>query len=169
MCTDGGKADCRMLFVPKIAPAGESDLADVRRLFQEYSALVQAALCFQNFDAELAALPGAYAPPSGALLIARDGAAAAGCVAMRTLEGDHTAEMKRMFVREANRGTGLGRRLAMAIIEQARARQCRRMVLDTMPHLAAAIALYKDLGFRECGPYLAAPTPGAICFELNFS
>jgi putative acetyltransferase len=168
VCTSGGKADCRMLFVPNIAPAGQSDLSDVRQLFREYSGLVQAALCFQNFDAELAALPGAYAPPSGALLIAREGATAAGCVALRTLE-DRTAEMKRMFVRESHRGSGLGRRLALAIIDEARSRQCRRMVLDTMPHLAAAIALYKDLGFKESEPYLAAPTPGALCFELKLS
>lgn len=166
MCTDGGKADCRMLFVPNIAPAAESDLAEVRALFREYSGLVQAALCFQNFEPELAALPGAYAPPSGALLIAREGAAAAGCVALRALP-DRSAEMKRMFVREKYRGTGLGRRLALAIIEEARARGCRRIVLDTMPHLKAAIALYKDLGFTECGPYLDAPTPGALCFELE--
>lgn len=157
-----------MLFVPNIAPAGESDLADLRALFREYSGLVQAALCFQNFDAELDALPGAYAPPSGALLIARDGKAAAGCVALRALE-DGSAEMKRMFVREAYRCSGLGRRLALAIIGEARSRQCPRMVLDTMPHLKAAIALYRDLGFRQCGPYLAAPTPGALCFEFKFS
>jgi putative acetyltransferase len=157
-----------MLFVPKIMPAGESDLSDVRQLFREYSGLVQAALCFQNFDAELATLPGAYAAPGGALLIARDGKAAAGCVALRALE-DGSAEMKRMFVREAHRGSGLGRRLALAIIEEARARQCRRMVLDTMPHLSAAIALYKDLGFKDCGPYLAAPTPGALCLALRLS
>lgn len=160
--------DCRMLFVLNIAPAGESDLADVRALFREYSGLVQEALCFQNFDVELAGLPGAYAPPSGALFIARDGAAAAGCVALRALEGG-TAEMKRMFVREGYRGTGLGRRLALAIIDEARRRHCRRIVLDTLPVLTFAIALYKDMGFRECAPYLAVPTPGAPCFELKLS
>ena len=152
----------------KIAPASPRDLQDVGILFREYSALVSEALCFQNFDQELEALPGLYAPPGGILLIARDEEAAAGCVALRCLD-DGTGEMKRMFVREAYRGSGLGRRLAVALIEEARKRDYARVVLDTLPKLAAAIALYRDLGFRETGPYLACPTPGAICFELRLS
>ena len=149
-----------------IVTAGAQDLGDVRVLFEEYSALVAEALCFQNFDQELEALPGAYAPPSGALLIARDGSDAAGCVALRQLDTG-TGEMKRMYVRERHRGSGLGRRLALAIIEEAKQRKFKRMVLDTLPKLETAIALYRDLGFRETGPYLAAPTPGAVCFELK--
>jgi putative acetyltransferase len=149
-----------------IAPATAQDLPDVRALFGEYSTLVAEALCFQGFDKELEALPGNYAPPDGALLIARDGATAAGCVALRRLE-DGSGEMKRMYVREAFRGTGLGRRLALAIIDEAKKRKYGRVVLDTLPKLAPAIALYRDLGFRETGPYLASPTPGAICFELR--
>ena len=137
-------------------------------LFREYSDLVAEALCFQNFDQELEALPGVYAPPGGALLIARDAAAAAGCVALRRLDAA-SGEMKRMFVREAYRGSGLGRRLAVAAIEEARIRNYNRVVLDTLPKLAPAIALYRDLGFREIDPYLACPTPGAICFELTIS
>lgn len=157
----------------KIVPAGAAeDLADIRVLFGEYSGLVAEALCFQNFDQELEALPGHYAPPAGALLIARDtgqsNAAAAGCVALRRIDGD-TAEMKRMYVRERYRGTGLGRKLALAIIAEAKQRKHARIVLDTLPKLTTAIALYRDLGFRECAPYLAAPTPGALCFELRFS
>ena len=151
-----------------IVPASPQDIPDIRLLFGEYSALVAEALCFQNFDQELEALPGAYAPPGGILLIARDGEAAAGCVALRRLD-DATAEMKRMYVRAACRGTGLGRKLANAAIEAARKRNHARIVLDTLPKLTTAIALYRDLGFRECGPYLAAPTPGALCFELRFS
>lgn len=152
-----------------IVTAGAQDLGDVRVLFEEYSALVAEALCFQNFDAELEALPGAYAPPGGALLIARgDGSEAAGCVALRPLDAD-TGEMKRMYVRERYRGSGLGRRLALAIIEEAKQRKFKRMVLDTLPKLATAIALYRDLGFRETAPYLACPTPGAVCFELRLS
>ena len=149
-----------------IVTAGAHDLPDVRVLFEEYSALVAEALCFQNFDAELEALPGAYAPPSGALLIARNGSEAAGCVALRQLDTG-TGEMKRMYVREQHRGSGLGRRLALAIIEEAKRRKFKRMVLDTLPKLATAIALYRDLGFRETEPYLACPTPGAVCFELK--
>jgi GNAT superfamily N-acetyltransferase len=155
--------------VLNIVPAtAAQDLEDVRVLFDEYSGLVAEALCFQGFDQELAALPGDYAPPGGVLLLARDGDAAAGCVALRRLDGD-TGEMKRMYVREANRGSGLGRRLAIAVLEEARKRNYTRVVLDTLPKLAPAIALYRDLGFRETGPYLACPTPGAICFELRIS
>jgi len=155
--------------VLNIVPAtAAQDLTDVRRLFGEYAGLVAEALCFQNFDEELEALPGAYAPPGGVLLIARDGDTAAGCVALRRLDAG-TAEMKRMYVRETHRGTGLGRRLAAAVIEEARIRGHGRIVLDTLPKLTTAIALYRDLGFREIGPYLPAPTPGALCFELRFS
>jgi ribosomal protein S18 acetylase RimI-like enzyme len=153
--------------VLNIVPATTAqDLGDVRTLFGEYSGLVAEALCFQNFDQELEALPGQYAPPGGVLLIARDKNAAAGCVALRQLDAV-TGEMKRMYVREAYRGSGLGRRLALAVIEEARKRNHKRVVLDTLPKLAPAIALYRDLGFRETGPYLASPTPGAICFELK--
>jgi GNAT superfamily N-acetyltransferase len=156
--------------VLNIVPAtAAQDLEDVRVLFGEYSGLVAEALCFQGFDRELDALPGEYAPPGGVLLLARDGeAGAAGCVALRRLDAA-TGEMKRMFVRDAYRGSGLGRRLAVALIEEARKRNYARVVLDTLPKLAPAIALYRDLGFRESGPYLACPTPGAICFELKIS
>ena len=152
----------------KILPAGAQDLEDVRTLFGEYARLVAEALCFQNFDQELEALPGLYAPPGGALLIARDGNLAAGCVALRQLD-ESTGEMKRMYVRDAHRASGLGRSLAVAVIEEARKRNFNRVVLDTLPKLAPAIALYRDLGFRETGPYLVSPTPGAICFELRVS
>jgi len=154
--------------VLKILPATAPDLEDVRTLFGEYSRLVAEALCFQNFDQELEALPGQYAPPGGALWIARDGGMAAGCVALRRLD-DSTGEMKRMYVRDAYRGSGLGRRLAVAVVEEARLRKYARVVLDTLPKLAPAIALYRDLGFRETAAYLASPTPGAICFELKLS
>jgi len=155
--------------VLNIVPAATAqDIEDVRILFGEYSGLVAEALCFQNFDQEREALPGEYAPPGGVLLIARDGEAPAGCVALRRLDAA-TGEMKRMYVREAYRGSGLGRRLAAEVIAEARKRKYARVVLDTLPKLAPAIALYRDLGFRETGPYLDAPTPGALCFELKFS
>ena len=140
-------------------------------LFGEYAGLVAEALCFQNFDQELAALPGEYAPPGGALLIARDADGAniaAGCVALRRCDAD-SGEMKRLYVRERYRNSGLGRRLAVAVIEEAKKRKYSRVVLDTLPKLTAAIALYRDLGFLQTGPYLASPTPGAICFELKLS
>ena len=137
-------------------------------LFDEYAALVAEALCFQNYDTERATLPGQYAPPGGALLIARDGEAAAGCVALRRVDAG-TGEMKRMYVRDAYRGSGLGRRLAVTIIEEAKSRGYQRIVLDTLPKLTTAITLYRDLGFRDTGPYLPSPTPGALCLELRFS
>ena len=149
-----------------VAATTPQDLEQVRDLFGEYAGLVAEALCFQGFDQELEALPGDYAPPGGALLLARDAGAAAGCVALRRIDAG-SGEMKRMFVREAYRGSGLGRQLAVAIIEEARKRKYARVLLDTLPRLAPAIALYRDLGFRETGPYLASPTPGAICFELR--
>jgi len=155
--------------VVNILPAASAqDLEQVRSLFGEYAGLVAEALCFQNFDRELEELPGQYAPPAGALLLARDVDVAAGCVALRRLDAG-CGEIKRMYVRAPYRNAGLGRRLAEAVIEEARMRKYGRIVLDTLPKLAPAIALYRDLGFRETAPYLACPTPGALCFELRVS
>jgi putative acetyltransferase len=152
-----------------IAPAAAPrDIEDAGVLFREYAGLVAEALCFQNFDEELAVLPGEYAPPGGVLLLARDGETVAGCVALRRIDAA-TGEMKRMYVRERYRGSGLGRRLAQAVIDAARRLGYARLVLDTLPKLTTAIALYRDLGFRETAPYLASPTPGALCFELRLS
>jgi GNAT superfamily N-acetyltransferase len=152
-----------------VAPAtSKSDLDEVRVMFREYAALVSEALCFQNYDAELAALPGDYAPPGGALLIARDAEGALGCVGLRRHD-PLSGEMKRMYVRERGRGSGLGRSLAVSVIDEARKRGFKRLLLDTLPKLAPAISLYRSLGFREIGPYLSCPTPGAICFELSLS
>ena len=152
-----------------VAPARSKDeLEDVRVMFREYSELVAEALCFQNYDRELAALPGEYGPPGGELLIARDEQGALGCVGLRRHDGQ-SGEMKRMYVRERGRGSGLGRKLAVGIVEEARRRNYQRLLLDTLPKLTPAIALYRSLGFREIGPYLSCPTPGAICFELSLS
>ena len=152
-----------------IAPASSlQDIAEIRTLFREYADGVAEPCCFASFEQELSGLPGEYAPPGGVLLIARDADAAAGCVALRGLDAG-SGEMKRMYVRERYRGSGLGRRLAIEVIEEARKRKYARLVLDTLPKLAPAIALYRDLGFRETGPYLASPTPGALCFELRLS
>jgi GNAT superfamily N-acetyltransferase len=151
-----------------VTAATAQDYADAGTLFREYSGLVAEALRHQNFGEEVAALPGEYAPPGGILLIARDGETAAGCVALRRLDAA-TGEMKRMYVRDRYRGSGLGRRLAVSVIGAARQLGYARVVLDTLPKLASAIALYRDLGFGEIDPYLASPTPGALCFELKFS
>jgi len=152
-----------------VAPAtSKTDLDEVRVMFREYAELVAEALCFQDYGRELAALPGDYAPPGGALLLARDAAGALGCVGLRRHD-PVSGEMKRMYVRERGRGSGLGRRLAVAFIEEARQRGYQRILLDTLPKLTTAITLYRSLGFREVGPYLSCPTPGAICFELGLS
>src|SRR6185369_7501297 len=152
----------------QIAPVAAGELDEVRTLFREYSRLVAEALCFQGFDRELATLPGDYAAPGGVLLLASDDGESAGCVALRRLDPE-SGEMKRMYVRDAYRGSGLGRRLAYAVIAEAKSRGYRRLLLDTLPKLTTAIALYRSLGFRESPPYLEAPTPGALCFELRLS
>jgi len=137
-------------------------LDEARALFAEYWRSFGFTPCFQGFDAELAALPGAYAPPRGLLLVARSD----GCVAVRPIDA-RTAEMKRLYVRPPARGTGLGRRLALAAIEHARGAGFERLVLDTMPEqMQGAISLYRALGFRDTSPYLRDPTPGALCMEL---
>lgn len=139
-----------------------SDVDEVRALFREYAASLPFALDFQDFDRELAELPGEYAPPRGALLLARG----AGCVGLRPLDAA-TCEMKRLYVRPSARGTGLGRRLTEAIVGEARGLGYARMRLDTMPDMAAALSLYAELGFREIPPYRANPVDGAVFLELE--
>ncbi|HEU4442491.1 MAG TPA: GNAT family N-acetyltransferase [Burkholderiales bacterium] len=133
-------------------------IAVVRGLFAEYARLVDEPACFVGFERELEALPGDYR-----LLLAE---AAAGCVAVRLLDA-RTAEMKRLYVRSAHRGKGLGRALAQAAIGLAREAGCARIVLDTLPKMREAQALYDLLGFRKIAPYLSDPTPGALCYELR--
>ena len=151
----------------EIRPASSSDdLTRARELFQEYAGSLPFDLSFQDFQRELAGLPGAYAPPAGEILLALEGGEAAGCVALRAL-GPGVCEMKRLYVRGAHRGSGLGRRLVEAILHAARERGYRRMRLDTVPGMEAAIALYRACGFREIDPYRPNPIPGAMYMEAD--
>ncbi len=145
---------------------GPADIATARELFLEYAASLGFDLSFQDFEHELAGLPGDYAAPGGCILLAEDGGAAAGCVAVRSL-GDDVCEMKRLYVRPDWRQHGAGRALAGAALREARARGYRRMRLDTVPGMDAAIALYRALGFRAIAPYRKNPIPGALFFERD--
>lgn len=142
------------------------DLETVRRLFRDYARALGIDLGFQAFDAELAALPGKYAPPRGRLLLAWQGDAALGCVALRPID-DERCEMKRLYVDPTLRGSGLGRQLAVRICDEARAAGYRRICLDTLESMAAARGLYADLGFRPTVPYVYNPLPGAIFLALE--
>jgi len=149
-----------------IAPARSApDVAEVARLFREYGESLGIDLAFQHFEEELAALPGDYAEPRGALLLARVGDAPAGCVGVRPLD-DSACEMKRLYVRPAFRGLRLGDALAHAIIDTARAKGYTRMRLDTLPSMASARKLYANLGFREIPPYRFNPVEGTSFLEL---
>jgi len=132
-----------------------------RVLIREYAASLAFSLDFQGFAHELETLRTEYGPPSGALHLARAGPRYAGCVALRRLD-EETCEMKRLFVRPAYRHLGLGRRLATGILGEARRLGYRWMVLDTVPSMTAAIALYRSLGFEEIPPYRFNPIPGAV-------
>lgn len=154
------------------AASGNGDIATFRDLCAEYARSLEysaecASLEHQGIDRELASLPGAYAPPRGVILLARTGESApAGCVALRPL-ADDVCEMKRMYVRPAARGRGVGRALAAAVIDAARSMNYRAMRLDTGATMTAAAGLYQSLGFRDIPAYNRDPTPGTRWMELT--
>jgi GNAT superfamily N-acetyltransferase len=143
------------------------DIGRVRRLFRAYADWLEVDLCFQDFERELADLPGCYAPPAGRLLIARVGGDVVGCVGLRPLEPG-VCEMKRLWVEPGFAGRGIGRALAERIVAAARQIGYRRMRLDTIPaRMPAAQHLYASLGFREIPPYYDNPLPGVVMLELE--
>jgi ribosomal protein S18 acetylase RimI-like enzyme len=157
----------RMNVMAGIRPANlPLELAVVRELFREYAGSLGVDLSFQEFEAELDALPGRYEPPSGRLLLAWSGEKALGCVALRALDGN-TCEMKRLYVRREARGTGLGRRLAQRICEEAREAGYARICLDTLPEMVSAQALYQSLEFVPIGPYVFNPIEGTKFLALD--
>ena len=147
--------------------SGDEDIQQARALFEEYEKSLGISLCFQNFNQEMAQLPGCYAPPDGRLLIAADDEQIAGCIALRKL-GPGVCEMKRLFVRPAFRGTGLGRVLVESIIDEAKKLGYSRLRLDTMPgRMDKAISLYRSVGFVEIEPYCENPVEDAKFMELD--
>jgi GNAT superfamily N-acetyltransferase len=161
---DSSHADrSRIDLIPATMP---EHIEQVRALFLEYRRSLGFSLCFQSFEEELKDLPGAYAPPSGRLLLARSADHAAGCVALRELDTG-ICEMKRLYVRPDARGKGLGRLLVERVIAEARGAGYERMRLDTIASaMKDAIALYRRMGFQEIAPYSSVPIESALWMEL---
>jgi len=151
----------------EIRPADfASDLPLVSQLFREYAGSLDIDLCFQNFEAELASLPGKYAPPEGRLLLAWDANDVVGCVALRPI-GAASCEMKRLYIKPQARGQRLGHRLAERICQEAREAGYLRICLDTLPAMTAALQIYRSLGFKQIEPYVFNPVDGALFLGLE--
>ena len=153
-----------MLSIIQARDSGEVQRA--RTLFEEYAASLNFDLCFQNFDQELNNLPGEYSPPQGCILLAMQHEQPAGCVALRGLD-DGVCEMKRLYVRPAYRGLGIGKALTAAIIAEARRTGYKKMCLDTVPSMYEAQGLYESLGFQDIEPYRYNPVCGTRFMELR--
>lgn len=153
-----------------ITPSTPGEFQATRQIFQEYAQQLGVDLCFQNFDAELESLPGDYAEPQGALLLAMVDGKLAGCCAMRPLDTSdypNACEMKRLYVRSTHRRLGLGRQLAEAILDAARVAGYSHMLLDTLTEMESARALYQDLKFEEIPPYYHNPLAGAHYLKVD--
>jgi GNAT superfamily N-acetyltransferase len=146
--------------------AGAADLESARALFREYAGWLQVDLCFQDFGAELATLPGRYVRPDGRLYLACRGGAAVGCAALRRFDAD-SGEVKRLYVQPAHRGGGLARALTAAVIDAARTAGYRRLLLDTLDRMDEARRLYVAAGFREIPAYYSNPLRGAVYMALE--
>lgn len=145
-----------------------AEIEAVRQLFLEYQDDIGIDLCFQNFREEVETLPGSYSRPAGRLLLAADGAGIVGCIGLRPLPGSD-CEMKRLYVRPQVRGRAVGRLLATSLLDEARNAGYRRVLLDTLPSMQAARALYRTLGFTEVAPYCQNPIAGVLYYGLALS
>jgi putative acetyltransferase len=153
-----------------VTPVSEEELAATSDIFREYAISLGFDLCFQDFEGEIAHLPGDYAPPRGALLLAKVNGNIAGCCALRPLDSSdyvNAAEMKRLYVRQAFRGLGLGRQLAEAILDEARMGGYDSVLLDTLDDMEIARAMYDELGFKEIPPYYHNPLAGAHYLKVD--
>lgn len=139
-----------------------------RQLFLEYAESLGFDLCFQNFDKELANLPGEYAQPTGRLLLAVNGSASIGCVALRKFD-EGACEMRRLYVKTEYRGRGIGKILTETIIIEAKSVGYRRLLLHTLPAMKSAFAMYRSMGFTEIPPYDPTPVEGAVFMDLKLS
>ena len=148
-----------------VSAQSASDFEEVRALFREYDASLDVDLSFQGIEEEIATLPGKYASPKGALFIARDmGAQAIGCLGVRPFDRPGACEIKRLYVRPAGRGSGVGRAFVTAAAAFAREAGYREILLDSLPSMKAAIVLYRTLGFEEVPPYWNNTLPGILYF-----
>ena len=138
----------------------------IRRLFREYQNSLGIDLCFQNFESELAHLPGKYRPPDGRLYLAWEGDQAVGCAGLRKIE-EGVCELKRLYVQPSHRGRGIGRQLALEAVKDAREIGYGRMRLDTLPSMLPALELYRALGFKPIATYTDNPVEGALFLELT--
>ncbi|KAJ9652568.1 hypothetical protein H2198_008180 [Neophaeococcomyces mojaviensis] len=159
-----------MLAKYQIVPVrSDQDLKDTIALFYQYAKWLDLNLNFQNFDAEMAAMPGKYAPPNGELFLARNNEGEpVGCVAVRPLD-DGICEMKRLFVVDSAKGLGLGKALVSAVVEAGRKLGYRDMCLDTLPRMTAAINMYRSFGFVETPPYYVTPLPRTVFLKLDLT
>lgn len=151
-------------------PTTGSEIEEVRAIFQEYAKSIKVDLCFQNFDRELATLPGEYVEPRGALLMARVSGQLVGCCALRPLDNvdyPNACEMKRLYVRRAFRKQGIGRQLVEAILDCARQANYDCVLLDTLSDMESARALYQDLHFEEIPPFYHNPIEGAHYLKVQ--
>ncbi len=153
-------------------PSSATEMEAVRDIFREYAGTLDVDLAFQDFESELARLPGDYAAPRGHLLLAVVEGAIAGCCALRPLDAadyPNASEMKRLYVRKAFRGFGLGRELAEAMLDQARRAGYACVLLDTLDGMESARALYADLGFEQIPPYYHNPIAGSHYLKVDIS